>query len=79
MHRERHSKPRAVWVDLGRVRKERAVTDMEIVGTVNPRRDPRRVLGVLRPVTEPLGVRRLEATRDHRPIQRHRPLAVEGK
>jgi hypothetical protein len=58
---------------------KRVITDMEVLGTGYSGRNPRRVLGILRPLTEPLGVRRLEATRHHRSIQRQCPLAVERK
>src|SRR4029453_4384248 len=79
LYRQRQDEPRPIRIDLGRMRQQCSITNVVVVGAGDPSSDTSSMFGVFGPVTEPLGVRRLEAARDHCAIQRHSPIAVESK
>src|SRR6202167_4581823 len=71
-------KPAAVRVDLGGVRKQRLVPDLEEVGAVNPRGYlQRRGVGGVHPLVQSLAVRRLHPTLQQLLVQGRQPGPVE--
>src|ERR1700728_548686 len=71
-------KPAAIRVDLGGVREQRLVADLEEVGAVNPRGYlQRRGGGGVHPLVPALCVRRLQATLQQLLVQGRQPVLVE--
>src|ERR1035438_7608953 len=75
----RAAEPVAVRINLGGVREQRLVTDLEELAARHPGRYLRLVLArAVRPVLQPLRIRRLEATALQLLMQRREPGLVEG-
>ena len=74
----RHPEPAAVGVDLRGVRDQRLVADLEEVGARNVRGQRALVALELLPALQPLPVRRLQAAREQRLVQRDGARPVEA-
>ncbi len=77
MNLQRHREPGAFGIDLGRVGDQRLIPDGEIVGALDPSRDPLLVLGVRLPACQPFGVRGLQPGLDHGVVERYELLSME--